>query len=306
MRCRTCDYRLWNLAARTCPECGAPFKPSDFEFTPNSVQFLCPHCQQDYYGTSLQGHLVPRRFECVKCGRSIDMDEMIVLPTQGVHEDRTAMHSNPWLMRQERGLVKSYFSTLGRGMGAPVALMRATSELSSVTQAWWFALITQVLIWTVAASLCCGTYTAITLAEYETVGIWDSIGLASGVWLAPIAVTMGWIAVWGLAAHALLRLSGPTAGGIGRTYQVLCYTSGANLLSLIPFPFNLVTAAPLLSLIWWGIVGMLGLQEAQRVSGGRAALAVFAPLGVLIALLVGGFILMVTLSTTIPPMLAGP
>lgn len=31
MRCKTCNYRLWNLAGRTCPECGTGFRPSGFE-----------------------------------------------------------------------------------------------------------------------------------------------------------------------------------------------------------------------------------------------------------------------------------
>lgn len=65
MRCKKCDYRLWNLPSRVCPECGQPFRPSEFEFPVNSVQFRCPHCNQSYYGTGEKGHLVPIEFECV-------------------------------------------------------------------------------------------------------------------------------------------------------------------------------------------------------------------------------------------------
>ena len=71
MRCKQCDYRLWNLTARRCPECGTPFLPSEFEFVPNSVQFCCPHCGQAYYGTDAKGHLVPPAFTCGRCGAAI-------------------------------------------------------------------------------------------------------------------------------------------------------------------------------------------------------------------------------------------
>ncbi len=73
MRCKTCGYRLWNLTEQRCPECATPFRPSEFEFVPNSVQFCCPHCGQAYYGTGPQGHLEPASFVCAKCGNAIQM-----------------------------------------------------------------------------------------------------------------------------------------------------------------------------------------------------------------------------------------
>ena len=72
------------LISRSCPECGVPFRPSDFEFAINSVQFCCPHCSQSYYGTGQRGHLVPVEFDCAACGRHIHMDDMALLPTEGV------------------------------------------------------------------------------------------------------------------------------------------------------------------------------------------------------------------------------
>ena len=88
MRCEHCGYRLWLLLSRRCPECGTEFKPSDFEFVPHAVQFCCPHCNQAYYGTSSQGHLRPIEFDCVSCGRHIHMDEMVMMPTDGVDEEQ--------------------------------------------------------------------------------------------------------------------------------------------------------------------------------------------------------------------------
>ena len=99
MRCRTCDYRLWNLLERRCPECGTPFLPSQYEFFPNTIRFRCPHCDQSYYGTGEKGHLDPAEFDCVSCGRRIDMDQTVLEPTAGVDEDQTQTERVPWLER---------------------------------------------------------------------------------------------------------------------------------------------------------------------------------------------------------------
>ena len=51
-----------------------------------AVRFCCPHCDQAYAGTGARGELVPRRFNCVRCARSIEMDEMVVRPVEAVIE----------------------------------------------------------------------------------------------------------------------------------------------------------------------------------------------------------------------------
>ena len=92
MRCKTCDYPLWQIRDRKCPECGSAFRPSDFEFTLNSVRFCCPHCEQAYYGTGANGHISPRTFACVSCAKVIDMDEMVLLPAEGVKDEIGRAH----------------------------------------------------------------------------------------------------------------------------------------------------------------------------------------------------------------------
>ena len=113
MRCKSCDYPLWQLTDRLCPECGTPFLPSEHEFILNSVRFCCPHCEQPYYGTGEKGHLVPRTFACVKCAKFIDMDQMVLLPTEGVTERQTQVTVVPWVERRDRGWFAAFFVTLG-------------------------------------------------------------------------------------------------------------------------------------------------------------------------------------------------
>ena len=97
MKCRTCDYPLWNIAPGPCPECGSVFDPSEFEFPVGRVRFCCPHCDQAYFGDGDGGHLVPSAFECVGCGRSIDESECTVRPVEGYDEADLEVASVPWL-----------------------------------------------------------------------------------------------------------------------------------------------------------------------------------------------------------------
>ena len=112
MYCRNCDYSLWNIPGRQCPECGDAFLPSEYEFKPGAVKFCCPDCSQQYYGTSYKGHLRPNEFDCVECGRHLEMDEMTLLPAEGWDEHSVGSATSPWV-RPNKGLIKRWFCTVG-------------------------------------------------------------------------------------------------------------------------------------------------------------------------------------------------
>lgn len=279
MRCKQCDYPLWNLTQRLCPECGAPFTPSDFRLVPNSCRFLCPHCKQDYYGTDENGHLVPRTFECVKCHRSIDMDEMVLLPTEGVREERTTQDLHPWVHRRSKGFLKGLLTSIGWALVQPIRLMRADPG-PSVGQAWLFLAITALL------------YALPSLLFFALMVIVPGGGVGAGYgvilfFVSAVAVPFVLALLWGAVAHLLLRVTGPTAGGMDWTYQTICYSHGATVLNLVPC---LSWATWFLSGIWWAISATLMLKERQQVSAGRAVLAGVAPPAVVLLLAVGGLV----------------
>ncbi len=278
MRCKTCDYRLWNLPARRCPECGTPFKPSDYEFTINSVQFRCPHCGQSYYGTGERGHLVPIEFDCVGCGRHIHMDEMVLFPTEGVEEGQTKIENAPWLERAERGRVRAWFSTVGMALVRPGRLMEMLPEENATGQAILFGLITTVLL---MASMT-GPYLLLLLGFSVGAAGWGEIvGFVIAV-TAFLALVLALMFLWGLIIHALLRITGETAGGLGHTYQAVFYGSGANVGCALPCMGMYV------GWIWYVISTVIMVKWRQRVSGLRAAFAVITFPLLLIAA-VGGF-----------------
>jgi hypothetical protein len=275
MRCKNCEYNLWALKTRECPECGQHFVPSEFDFVPGSVRFVCPYCDQSYYGTSARGHLIPAEFDCVQCGGHICMDEMVLFPAEGVREGQTQPEGQPWLERAERGRVVSWFRTIGMAMVAPQKLIRLTPVESSVGAAWWFALLTQFL-YSLTGVLPLVVFPLIAVAamrgggvpgpRFVVGGVFGGMFLAS--WLGMVIV----IAIWGLVAHAVLLLTGGAEHSVGRTYQAICYSSGANALMAIPCVGLYMSLSP--SWIWWVVSATLMVRAGQRVHGGRAALAV--------------------------------
>lgn len=286
MHCRTCDYPLWNLTTGTCPECGAVFAPSEFEFVPNSVRFCCPDCQQTYYGTGAKGHLVPRAFDCVKCGTTIEMDRMVLLPAEGVAEARTKPDANPWLERKERGFFKASFATVGKSLAGQVPLMRGLGDQVRPGEAWRFALLILVVWLGVGVALPLFGFAAITSLGSGSRAT-AAIGFASGVTLGLAGAWFILVVLWGLSTHGLLRVTGGAPHTIGRTFEAILYSSG------VTFPL----AVPILGVycgstfvtIWWMVSAILMIVYGQKVHGGRATFATLAFPGTMFILVVGGY-----------------
>src|SRR5438552_7947977 len=227
MQCQTCGYSLWNLRTRQCPECSAPFKPSDFEFVRESVKFCCPHCGPPYFGTDEKGHLVPPVFDCAQCHARIHMDEMVLQPAEGVREQQTRVERMPWLERQERGLVRSWFAMLKWAMVQPNRLMRAIPEDSSPASAWLYATITIILF----------SLVGLTLPQVFFFGVTGRGWMLSAtnmVALSLVGTVVGcglFVLLWALIAHFMLLVTGGKVKPLARTCQAIFYSAGAALLA---------------------------------------------------------------------------
>lgn len=287
MRCKTCNYALWQIRGRTCPECGSAFKPSDFQFVINSVRFCCPHCAQEYYGTDANGHLVPKEFTCVRCQQPVSMDEMVLLPSEGVSEALTEGDRMPWLDDAERtGLFRRWMKTVWRALIMPNRLMAAMPEKSPAWSAARFAVLSQLAVGIGSMGMCLvflipaafgaatgGGFGAVgPMAVMFGVGMGSVLGFALVLWLSMV-----------LGGHAILRMTGPTERGLRGTYEAVCYSSGANVASALPCLGYYV------GWIWWVVSAAVMVSVRQKVSGLRAAAAMVGPPLAVIALIVGGY-----------------
>lgn len=263
MRCKQCDYPLWNLSARVCPECGRPFAPSEFEFIPSSVQFRCPHCAQEYYGTAPNGHVVPPDFDCVRCERHIAMDEMVLLPAAGLQEEQTVRDHIPWLERGGKP-VRAWFKTVGRSLFQPGRLARSMPPEGRGLQAWWFAVLTHAVVITVG-------WLPLLLLFLMIPGGGPPAGAFASFVVGSIFAAAALIPLWGVLAHGILRLTGETEHPLGATIRTVCYASGADVILAVP------CLGSYIAWIWSGVSAAIMLSTAQKVGGFRAALAAFLP-----------------------------
>ncbi len=296
MRCRTCDYRLWNLLSRRCPECGSAFRPSEFEFVPGSVQFCCPQCDQPYYATDAKGHLEPKAFACVKCGLDLDMDAMGLRPTAGIEEEQTKADHLPWLDRDRRGRIKAWFATVWMAMTAPGRLIRLSPTDLDNDRAWEFATVTNAVAGFVAFAPMLLLFSFGLMGGMGGSRVCTILGGAVVSFLIVIVVSLIYIALWGLAVRALLRITGGVDGELGHTYQALCYSAGANAVSGIP------CVGYYFGFLWWMISAVFMVKERHKIHGGRAAFAVLTPPLLVIAGLIAIYVatlssMMSTMST---------
>jgi hypothetical protein len=96
-------------------------------------------------------------------------------------------------------------------------------------------------------------------------GILSFVGVQLAIFLARLFV-------WSLLAHGVLMLLGGAREPFETTLRVFCYAQAASIFIVIPF------CGPLVALVWFLIVAVIGVSEAQRTDGMQAALAVLAPL----------------------------
>ncbi|GIK17665.1 MAG: hypothetical protein BroJett003_26290 [Planctomycetota bacterium] len=273
MRCKQCEYRLWNLRSRNCPECGAPFSPRDYTFVPNAVRFLCPHCDQAYYGTDEKGHLVPSSFQCVACRASIDLGEMVLQPAEGMEEDATQPSPVPWLERAKLGAWRGWWRTVGWTISSPRKLASRLPAVPRKGDAWIFLILN-----TVVAAL--GMIFPFGLTLLMTGGMMGGTPGAPGVGMLGavygmmivmmIPATLLSTFLWAACTHGVLRLGAKPRGDFGMTQEAICYSSGISTLNAVP------CIGPYVAPFWSIITAIILLKERQRIGGWRASVAVLA------------------------------
>ncbi len=277
MWCKTCDYQLWNIKARRCPECGTPFAVSDYEFVPNSVKFCCPHCGQDYYGTGPRGHLDPPAFDCVSCSQPVTMDEMVLLPAEGLDAEQTRVFRTPWLQRKTNGWFGSWWSTVKMALFSPTKLMHGLAPAPQPGEAIRFAVATYLFMMAVGAAI----FTIIGLLGGMFAGSTPGDAmllpmLVMGLYAAGLLIA---VLITASLAHLVLRITGGTAHGFGRTIEAACYAAGVSVLILTGCGTHLFWP-------WWLISATLMLRQGQRVHGARAALSLLAlPILLIVAIM---------------------
>ena len=294
MRCKGCGYSLWNVPGRTCPECGRGFAPSEFEFRPNTVEFCCPGCMQQYYGTDKDGLPVPREFACVRCGSACSLDTMVLRLAPGATDDETEVARVPW-ERPGRGVLGRFWSTVRDGIGAPAALGKAAAAGADCWAAFRFAL-----------ALLAAAAVPTALTAMVVIGFFEGVGTAGArtggvAWRSSMLAMVGTVSLsaGGAIVGVLLLLSVAAALAsvilrtLGRpvpwrvTWPVYAYSLGPMIFAAIPCLGPYCVAWP--AAIWVIVAVTIALMAAVPESPGRVLAATLLPVAVAVLLGIGIF-----------------
>ena len=78
--------------------------------------------------------------------------------------------------------------------------------------------------------------------------------------------------IWSGVVHVFLMMVGGAQNGFATTLRVTCYAQTAGIAVIVP------VAGGLIQPLWFLIMQIIGLSQAHRVGGGKAAFAVIVPL----------------------------
>jgi hypothetical protein len=199
----------------------------------------------------------------------------------------------PWEAREARGLIPSFFDTLGLLVSRPAeawARMResgdSTSPLLFGTAVCWLSMALQgILFWLIAVPVLPGV-------------LGRRFGMMSGFGGAALAVRLivapFFIAIALFLGAAILHLCCMLVGGLQNSrsgfegsLRAVCYSEVSSLASIIPLVGGLI------AIIWWIVLAVQGVVRLHQTTSGKATAAVLIPVVVccgglvLIALAVG-------------------
>jgi hypothetical protein len=185
----------------------------------------------------------------------------------------------PWEDMEKFGFFQALLTTLGEVLFSPTKFYRRMPTRKGLTNPLIFALILGVLgkvfglTWQQVLSLRFGQ-----LPEITTIHL---VGITIG--LPFIVLTILYII--SAIVHMFLTIVGGNRRGFEATFRVIAYAGATDIFSIIPFIGSLI------AFIYALIIAVIGLRESHGIGTGRAALAIFLPIIVIL-----GFFLVVAIS----------
>jgi hypothetical protein len=199
----------------------------------------------------------------------------------------------PWEARETRGLLPSFFDTLGLLVSRPAeawARMRqsgdTTSPLLFGTAVCWLSMALQGILFRLLPSTMLPGFLE---RRFGSLGRFGGMGLAVRLILAPLIIVIVLFlgaAILHLCCMLVGALQSSTSGFEG-TLRAVCYSEVSSLASIIP------VVGGLIGIIWWIVLAVQGVQRLHQTTSGKAVTAVLIPVvvccgGLLLIVLVAG------------------
>ncbi len=261
MHCVHCNYSLWNLSTRVCPECGEPFALRDYHFQPRSVTYTCPECERAVNGPEKPTDFDGREMRCSVCRLLIPTATLALQPAAGCGRLVERGQGNPWVTAGT-GLGQRWWDAATLVWSRPAQLFIGIKKRAATTAAVTFAVLTVALLVGSGAfmtSVLASGFRAFTrVPEFVAVVVTTATAV-----VATLAVT----ALWAVLAHPVLLVTGG-ARPFGHTLQAMCYSTAALAPVLVPF------IGPLGAIVTWPTAAVILLAAAHQVHDLRALVAI--------------------------------
>ena len=280
MRCRGCNYELWNLPPGDCPECGKAWRFEDFHFRREFVQFICPHCDCAYPGEYIASLASPYEFTCTGCQSAIQLNQMCARPADGIDGSQAMQQDFVWSDRRRVGRWRAFWRVIGYSLGTPSRIGNTMTQKRGLRGALWFSFLCLFFAsfnWLVFISA--GILIPIYIIGQRN-SVFTIVLIALAFFLGLMLALQLFLVVWGLITHALIRMTGRTRRPLGHTLSATQYCAGTFIICAIPicgFYFSLI------SFMWMAVAMVSALAALHKISRWRTAFAVLAPPVVMIS-----------------------
>ena len=221
-----------------CPECGKPV----------------PHAGEGYY--------------CPYCAASL----VNVRGDDAIQAEEVVSYYSPWDDRENLGFFKALIDTWIQAVFNPVKFFSQMPPQGGLGGPLLYGFIMGeigllvVLLW---QGMSVFVPSFMNRGGFGYMGT-QTAGMTFLFFISPALVVAGLFIVSGIL-HLCLFVVGGAKRSFETTFRIVCYASGAQLWSIVPFCGGFVGG------IWNLVLQIVGIREAHGTTTGRAVLAVFLP-----------------------------
>jgi hypothetical protein len=235
----------------------------------------CPHCNEDFEPTINQKY-------CPLCGGQFDLTTLTPSEAEASAQEPVLETVGPrigycpWEDQDNLGFLQALIQTIKQSMLSPAEFFGKIPLSAGFLLPLLFALIVESV----------GSMAAYLWSMAAGGDVFSELNGRNPMLFAlliPLLLFMG-IFIWSMLLHASLFLVGGAREDFEATFRIVCYTSGPELLGVIPIVGGIA------SIIWKVYITIVGIREVHGISNARAVIALVLPVLICCAIGLGGFI----------------
>ena len=255
--------------AMTCPRCQQPL--------PEPPPRFCPACGHDTLDVA-----EPAMPEAAAIGGSVPPPPPPPLPPYAAAPPPGGAGGGggtPWERRQQIGFASAFVETTQQVLLSPSAFFRSMPIVGGIGApllygviAGYIGHVVSALYWFVVNSTMGMSFPASGSGELDRLMpmMTSGMGLVGQILFGPIFTAI-WLFVVSAIVHVCLMLVGGATSGFEATLRVAAYSEAAMILRIVPMCGDAIGP------IYYVVLMIIGVAEAHRISGVRAAAAVLLP-----------------------------